>query len=310
MISKLRSEGKKVAAAAPTGIAALLLNAGTTLHKMFRLPVPLVENSTSTITTTSKKADDLREIDVFMFDEGSSISKYSVQAVNLLLQDVMNNNIEFGNKIIVTGDFRQTLPVVPRSGPAQIIEACLKSSPLWNFFKKHKLTKNMRAAPEEHAFADWLLTIGDGTATVKSNEPFKGCVKIPQEIIVPQNSSLIDAMYDVNAAASDFQSRAILTPNNKDSIDINEQILLRVPGEVKTYYSADDIITDDEIDRDAYPLEFINSQTPSGCPTHKLNLKVDAVVMLLRNLDLERGLCNGTRLIVTRLFQNCVEARS
>lgn len=52
-----------------------------------------------------------------------------------------------------------------------------------------------------------------------------------------------------------------------------------------------------------------NEQTPSGMPPHKLHLKVGAVVMPLRNLDIERGLYNGTRLIVTELKPILILAR-
>jgi len=38
-------------------------------------------------------------------------------------------------------------------------------------------------------------------------------------------------------------------------------------------------------------------------------LKVGAPVILLRNFSPENGLCNGTRLTITRLMDNCIEAR-
>ncbi|QQP52990.1 ATP-dependent DNA helicase [Caligus rogercresseyi] len=43
-------------------------------------------------------------------------------------------------------------------------------------------------------------------------------------------------------------------------------------------------------------------------PPHRLNLKVNAVVMLLRNLSLRQDLCNGTRLKVTHMHKNCIQA--
>ena len=55
-------------------------------------------------------------------------------------------------------------------------------------------------------------------------------------------------------------------------------------------------------------VEFLHSQTPCGMPLHKLQLKVGCPIMLLRNLDIKKGLCNGTRLKVLRLGDRCIEA--
>ncbi|KAL6646681.1 hypothetical protein ACP70R_015758 [Stipagrostis hirtigluma subsp. patula] len=57
-----------------------------------------------------------------------------------------------------------------------------------------------------------------------------------------------------------------------------------------------------------YPQEFLNTIQMSGLPDHHLQLKVGVPIMLLRNLDPTKGLCNGTRLIVTQLTHRIIEA--
>jgi ATP-dependent exoDNAse (exonuclease V) alpha subunit len=47
----------------------------------------------------------------------------------------------------------------------------------------------------------------------------------------------------------------------------------------------------------------------SGLPDHHLRLKVGVPIMLLRNLDPSKGLCNGTTLIVTQLTHRIIEAQ-
>ena len=90
---------------------------------------------------------------------------------------------------------------------------------------------------------------------------------------------------------------------------MSEEVMQTLPGERVTYLSADSVKCDIADEADNYPMEFINSLTPSGMPPHRLNLKVGCIVMLLRNLALQQGLCNGTRLEVVNLHQNCVEAQ-
>jgi ATP-dependent DNA helicase PIF1 len=55
--------------------------------------------------------------------------------------------------------------------------------------------------------------------------------------------------------------------------------------------------------------EFLASLHTSGLPNHSIKLKVGTPIMLTRNIDQTDGLCNGTRLVVTKLAVHVIEAR-
>ena len=59
---------------------------------------------------------------------------------------------------------------------------------------------------------------------------------------------------------------------------------------------------------DLYTPQFLNSIESSGLSPHKLTLKVGVAIILLRNIDQSSGLCNGTRLRVTRIGKHVLEA--
>ena len=64
----------------------------------------------------------------------------------------------------------QTLPIIRHASPAQILDACFHQSRIWHNFITLPLTENMRVhnatgdASKLKQFADWALTVGNGTA--------------------------------------------------------------------------------------------------------------------------------------------------
>ena len=48
----------------------------------------------------------------------------------------------------------------------------------------------------------------------------------------------------------------------------------------------------------AFPVEFLNTLEPYGIAEHKLHLKVGGPVILLHNLNVKTGYCNGTQYII------------
>ena len=103
-----------------------------------------------------------------------------------------------------------------------------------------------------------------------------------------------------------YQSeRTILAPFN-DMVDkVYDRISARLPDAQRQYLLVDTPVHDSLVME--FPAEFLHSQQPSGVPSHVINLKVSAPIMLLRNLDASR-LCKETRLIVKALMLNIIQA--
>ena len=161
LLSTVRGRGQIALAIASIGIAANLLSGGRTSHSQFKLSVPLNDRSTSSMRLTSDEAQLIREASIIIWDEATMAPNDAYRYADQLLRDIMQNGLPFGGKVyLLGGDFRQTLPVVPRGNRQAIVEACVKRNNLWRHFQVHKLRSNERSDDPE--FSDWLIKLGDG----------------------------------------------------------------------------------------------------------------------------------------------------
>ncbi|GMF44720.1 unnamed protein product [Phytophthora fragariaefolia] len=172
ILAKVRLAGKIAIAVALSGIASLLLVGRRTAHSTFKIPLKLANKSTCAIYKQSRLKILIQRASLVIWDEAPMTHRHAFEAVDRTLRDIMDNDQEpFEGKVFVlSGDFRQILPVVVRGTPAETIDACLKSSTLWEHFKPLHLTENMRVrsagndstAAELAAFSELLLQVGEG----------------------------------------------------------------------------------------------------------------------------------------------------
>ena len=300
LINYFIANDKNVLSMAWTGIASILLPYGMTSHRCFRLPLDLGLSEISFIKSDSDKKK-LRETDVIIWDEASMIPKKALEIVDRTLKDICRNDEPFGGKLIILGgDFRQILPVVKYGSKNSILSETIKNSYVWKQFKTFKLTKNMRS--ESNKFSKFLLKIGEGKI-----ENFE----IPESW---KTDKICDDIYgDKITINDDLTEKIILSSHNEDIYKINKKILDKLQTDERTYYSIDYCKNkgSDEVDENDYlnyQVEYLNSLTFPGFPVHKLKLKVGAIVMLIRNLNYNLGLCNGTRLKIINLYKQNIEA--
>ncbi|GBN20109.1 hypothetical protein AVEN_30971-1 [Araneus ventricosus] len=261
LLSFIRDKGDIALSLATTGIEPTLLKGGRTVHSGFKLPVPLLDTSVSSMRPISPEVDKLRQAVLIISDEITMLTKDGLRCIDSLLRDLMNNDKPFGVKVIIIGgDFRQTLPVVPRGTRADVIESCIKSSPLWSKFTHLSLITNIRCAGQtEHNM--WLLIIRSGNLPEISGLPCDS-IEILQQTVVEEN--LIEAIYSENLNDMEVEQlakRVILAPTNKKILEMNRLIIEKLQGEPHTFYSSDSIIPEDQNDLQNYPPEFLHDLT-------------------------------------------------
>ncbi|RCN48288.1 hypothetical protein ANCCAN_05577 [Ancylostoma caninum] len=190
-----------------------------------------------------------------------------------------------GAVVVLAGAFRQTLPVIPRSTPADELNACLKASYLRGHVHKMTLTTNMRVHLQgdvsAQSFAQQLLQLCDSKLPV---DPDTDLVSFPSDFCttVASLEELISNVFpDISNNFESHQwlcDRAIPAPMNDSVNNINIQIQNQLPGSASTYESIDTVV---DIEQAVlYPTEFLNSLEPPGMPPHRLVLKVGSPIML------------------------------
>ncbi|XP_050895929.1 uncharacterized protein LOC127102625 [Lathyrus oleraceus] len=266
-----------------------------------------MESSTCNIDKGSDRAELLKMAKLIIWDEAPMAHKFCFEAFDKTLKDIMgrsncSDKLFRGKVIVLGGDFRQILSVVPRGSRSDIIHSTINSSYIWDHCVVLKLTKNMRlqqavntsSTSELELFSNWILKVGDG----KLEEPNDGYtdIPIPNDFLISNYDDPLEAIV-----------RTI------ETVDIiNQYVLGFIPGEEKEYLSSDSVDTFDGEGNEAFDVltpKFLNTLTTSGLPNHKIKLKIGTPIMLLRNIDQPEGLCNGTRLIVTRLANHVIEAK-
>jgi len=235
-----------VLAVASSSIATLLIPGGRRAHSRFCIPIIVDEISTCGIHPKSPLAELIVKAKLIIWDEASMMHKHCFEALDRSLRDIMrtqnngNTDIPFGGKVVVLGgDFRQILPVIPKATGQEVINASINYSYLWHSCEVLTLSTNMRLLHgssdtdinKMKEFSEWILGISDGTVGDVDDNDIQ--IEIPEDLLIQSSGdhiasivdsiypSLLDNMYDT----SFFQDRAILTPKNITVEEINEYVL-------------------------------------------------------------------------------------
>lgn len=156
----------------------------------------------------------------------------------------------------------------------------------------------MRVLPEESEFAKFLLHMGDGILNDSNDN-----IELPDYCIAPINANIVEDIYgDLirNKKFNKITKCAILSARNNDVNEINKQVVeLLDTFEERIYTSIDS--AENCGDNEVLVPAYLNSLSPSSLPSYELRLKPNCIIILIRNLSINEGLCNGTRLIIIEL---------
>lgn len=177
-----RSKGYLAYGCASTALAAASLNDNWhTAHSLFKFPVEEDIDDTDDKKSTlqcqlskfvnEERYKSLKETTLIIWDEMPSNHRIILESLYKVM-DKLPNTV-----LLCLGDFRQILPIVGNmAAKSSILDACIKSSPLWRLFKVHIMTKNLRLSTcasktdniRQQEYSSLILSIGNGE-NIESN---------------------------------------------------------------------------------------------------------------------------------------------
>lgn len=275
---------KRIVVTATTGIAAYNLSNAVTINSF--LGIGTGEQSIEGIIKRVRKKFVVRErinsTDIIIIDEVSMMSAELFEKMNTLLQTIRKSKAPFGGiQVVLSFDLKQLLPVFNRqnfwNNTEQDTRLIFESPTFTRYFTSAntiQLKKNFRQT--DAVFRDMLMRIRDGEQTERDIEMLRGRL-ITKLTVKPSDKELEDAVH--------------LVTSNKQAQIINLSNLNNLKSKEVRYKSEFVENGDSEVCADL-TKDLHNQFEQKGI--NEICLKKGARVMLLKNINVEEGLVNGS----------------
>jgi len=231
-------------------------------------------------------------------------NKAVLACVDETCRRVMQSDELFGDKVVIlSGDFRQTCPVIRRGSKAQIVDASIRSWPFWDDIHIYHLTQPYHNARDPE-FQQWVDTIGDGAGPE---------VSLSMLTRVNELQDVLDFVYPNHVLRDPLLclKRSILAPTNRQVDVYNQTLIKQICGEQRTYMAADSLkeVNAAGLVSPDSALDYVSKQNPPGLPPHSLTVKVNGIYRLIRNFSVDRGLVKNVRVIITDIGNRLITVR-
>ena len=223
-----------------------------------------------------------KDVDILVIDEISMMTGSYLDKLSFIASHVRNDGRPFGGvQVVMCGDFFQLPPVDLRKDGFAFEAKC------WiEVIKCSVLLKQV------------FRQRGDTVMMKILNEARIGELSTESATVLRHRSTLKES--DSSRKSNGVTEKIIpnlLECRNSAVDNANYCEMAKLPGDTHTFKSWDKTMN-------SYGIKLLkNCQAPT-----QLDLKIGAQVMLLKNIDLERGLANGSRGVVVR-FQRPDSAR-
>ena len=300
-----------VALAAPTGLAAHGIG-GVTIHRLLSLPVE--HGSCGEYRTLSGEVrfelrTRLRNLKLLIIDEVSMVSNVTLLYIHLRLCEILGYGERSGKmfggcNLVFFGDLLQLSPVKGLPVYCEVTHAQLKRvtgsatcMPLWGSFRYAELTKNVRQQGDNR-FTELLNRVRVGEVT---NEDFSCLQSRVMEGYVDDKWPMVVADFLIDMQRHGKLPTCLMATQAMCQ-SINEKMMGSFP--LTFVIPCDDCVDSQSLrtpkEKDIERLQHLDHTRTGGLP-QTLTLAVGCRVMLRRNVDVLKGLVNGSMGEVTQL---------
>lgn len=283
IIQSLRNSKRKFAITSSTGCSAILIR-GQTINSYLCMGIGTLssDNIVKNIKTKKRKFKELQELQILIIDEISMIDNNTLQKMSEILQKIKSVfDKEFGGiQVIFVGDFCQLSPV---NG-----NYCFTSK-VWDELRLTYIHLNkLIRQKDDIEFQKILLKVRFGKCSTKTFEKLNSLKDTTFENIVP--TKLYSLNKDVDAI-NNYEYKRVYSNNTKIPMK-NANIIQCFPPATETINEPNDSKYD--MDCDVFRYNAISNDKYVKLDEYKIDLIKGLQVMVIRNIDIECGLVNGT----------------
>jgi len=294
IIEDARKKNLNIAVCAMTGCASVLLGKGAkTLHSwagigLGKKPANQIVTKLLTKSHHKKHIDNWRNTDILIIDEVSMMSQHLFELLDTVGKRIRKNIFQpFGGlQLIFSGDFCQLPPIreesIPKSG-----NFCFESK-LWKTIFRNTVLLNEVFRQKEPVLQNILLEMRQGKLSKKSIRILKKRKK---------------------ACKKKKLKPTILLPKKDFVNKINKYEMKQLKKKTERVYHFKFIEPENlTISFQQLQIEkqmMINTSRFSP----EIKLRLGAQVMCVANIDVENGICNGSRCIITNFKDGLPEVR-